>query len=548
MPGHLVVYLAAAPGAGKTRKLEDDARHLREHGKRVSIGIPPGDVATLTEHFDAVIIDGLETSWREAAELRNAGLLVFGALDVDHIERTVPNSFLREADEVVAIDASLRLLRARNPALSDDELQARRRSMLRIIDDLTLPAVARERVSIAAVIVPHDLTEPDAYLRRVEAITAGLDLALDVVDISAPHDVDELRASLVAVPHGPQAARIVNRPVVRDVFIVSREQTYLADPPLSPHPLGTTVGDRLQTNYGKLTIYLGAGPGTGKTIAMLDRGRQLVADGRTVLAVGVATQDRPRTIEALAQLEHLPEFDRDVILAREPQVLLIDSLCERFRDTVAMLRSGVDVVATLDVQNVGSLGDAVARLTGAAPEEAIPSGALALADELILVDATPEAMRERGFTVDSEVFQGLRELAVREVLLSGNREERTAPFDRLLLSVAARIDDLPLIKRCSRIAARLHAGFSVACASKPDANEEAAVARLRAETRAYGGIWIPVEGEDIPRALLAKARQIAETTLAVGGTLRTPRWPQPNSFAYRLLDAGARELFVLARR
>ncbi len=523
MPGHLVVYLAAAPGAGKTRKLEDDARHLREHGKRVSIGIPPGDVATLTEHFDAVIIDGLETSWREAAELRNAGLLVFGALDVDHIERTVPNSFLREADEVVAIDASLRLLRARNPALSDDELQARRRSMLRIIDDLTLPAVARERVSIAAVIVPHDLTEPDAYLRRVEAITAGLDLALDVVDISAPHDVDELRASLVAVPHGPQAARIVNRPVVRDVFIVSREQTYLADPPLSPHPLGTTVGDRLQTNYGKLTIYLGAGPGTGKTIAMLDRGRQLVADGRTVLAVGVATQDRPRTIEALAQLEHLPEFDRDVILAREPQVLLIDSLCERFRDTVAMLRSGVDVVATLDVQNVGSLGDAVARLTGA-------------------------AMRERGFTVDSEVFQGLRELAVREVLLSGNREERTAPFDRLLLSVAARIDDLPLIKRCSRIAARLHAGFSVACASKPDANEEAAVARLRAETRAYGGIWIPVEGEDIPRALLAKARQIAETTLAVGGTLRTPRWPQPNSFAYRLLDAGARELFVLARR
>lgn len=548
MPGHLVVYLAAAPGAGKTRKLDEDARHLREHGKRVSVGVPPGDLARASDAFDAAVLDGLEHHWREALALRAAGMLVFGAFDVGRLDGVVPLSFLREADEVVAIDASPKMLRVRNPDISEADLLERRRTMLRIIDDLTTPAVAKERVNIAAAIVPHDLTEPDAYLRRCEAIVAALDLDLDVVDVAAPAEIDDLRASFVAVPIGPLAAKIVNRPVTRDVFVVSREQTYLSDPPLSPHSLGTTVGDRMRTGYGKLTIYLGAGPGTGKTIAMLDRGRQMAAEGRDVVVAGVDARGRARTTEAVGGMERLPEFDRDAIVARKPATVLIDDLLGRHRDAIAIMRAGIDVVATLDVQNVAALGDAVHRLTGAQPEVTLPDGVLALAHEMLLVDATPEAMRERGFSVESETFQGLRELAVREVLLAGDRKDSAAPFDRLLLAVAARDEDLSLIRRCSKIAARLHTGFVVACASAPGKGDASATERLRAEARAHGGSWLRIEGEDVALALLAKAREVPETTMAVGGTLRSPRWPQPNSFARRLLDAGARELFVLARR
>ena len=79
-------------------------------------------------------------------------------------------------------------------------------------------------------------------------------------------------------------------------------------------------------------------------------------------------------------------------------------------------------------------------------------------------------------------------------------------------------------------------------------DDETLLERMEAETRASGGTWLHIDGKDPIAALLAKAREVPETTIAIGGTLRAPRWPQPNSFARRLLDAGARELFVLARR
>lgn len=593
---HLLVYLGAASGAGKTRRLTDDAHRLEEAGKRVAIAGPDADFAALTvEAPDVVVIDDLhlETQdgsewarrWQAAAALREAGIDVVGALNIANVDSAapvaaaalgkpiaeiVPLAFLKDADEVIALDASPALLRERGDKYAETALLTLRQLLLRTIDELTVPAVAAERTSAAAAIYPADLTEPEAFSRRSEAIAAALDLDLDCVEIQSPGDIDALSASLIAVPNGSLAHKLVNRPVSRDIFVVERQHHYLADPPLSSHPLGATVRDRMRSGYGRLTIYLGAAPGAGKTIAMLDRGRHLAGAGRNVIVGIVATHGRPDTAAAIGPLAILPpkriesegatvdEFDREGLIARHPDVVLVDDLAhrnapgsiatKRIQDVLAVLRAGIDVISTLDVSHLEALGDAVFRLTGTMPDETLPDGILTLADELILVDVTPEALRERGLSIDVENFRALRELAVREVLRAGNHQTPTAPFDRLLLSVAPRPEDLPLIKRCSKIAARVHASFAVAHVAKPGRADDALVARMQAETQAGGGTWLRIESADIVGALLATARTETETTIAVGGTLRSPHWPQPNSFARRLLDAGARELFVLARR
>ncbi|HEY8321629.1 MAG TPA: hypothetical protein VIG46_07585 [Candidatus Baltobacteraceae bacterium] len=642
----LLVYLAAAPGAGKTRRLLEDAHRLRDAGKRVLIGSletkgrPHLDelaagfarAASFDEMLEAkpdvVVLDELAFDnpegathakrWQDALALREAGIGVLCALNIAHLDTVapvaeaaighpireiVPLAFLKKADEVIALDASPQLLRQRllsgkvvgahdvdralEGPFKESTLLVLRQLLLRTIDELTIPAVSAERTSAAAAIIPHDLTEPDAFLRRSEAISGALDLDLDCVDVTAAAEIDSLHASLICLPKGDLAARLVNRPVTRDIFIIAREQTYLADPALAPHPLGATVRDRMRTGYGKLTIYLGAAAGAGKTFAMLDRAKQLRADGVDVVAGLIETHGRAETQAMIGDLEVLPrktiasggityrELDRDALIARRPAVALVDELAhtnapgsvsgKRFQDVLAILRAGINVIATLNVQHLEALGDAVFRLTGTTVRETLPDGILSLADELILIDVTPELLRERlragriyrPEKIDSalanfftaENLRALRELAVRELLRAESRQTPTAPFDRLLLSVAPRAEDLPLIRRCSKIAARLHASFAVAHIAKPGAKPDAPiVAEMEAQTRASGGTWLRVTGDDVVTTLLATARAVPETTIAVGGTLRSPRWPQPNAFARRLLDAGGRELFVLARR
>jgi two-component system sensor histidine kinase KdpD len=642
----LLVYLAAAPGAGKTRRLLEDARRMRDAGKRVLIGSletkerPNLDelaagfprAAEFAEMLEAkpdvVLLDELAFDnpdgsthakrWQDALALREAGISVICALNVAHLDTVapvaeaaighpireiVPLAFLKKADEVIALDASPQLLRQRllsgkvvgphdieralEGAFKESTLLILRQLLLRTIDELTIPAVSAERTSAAAAILPADLTEPEAFLRRTEAIAAALDLDLDCIELTAASEVDSLHASLVALPKGDLAGKLVNRPVTRDIFIIAREQTYLADPALALHPLGATVRDRMRTGYGKLTIYLGAAAGAGKTFAMLDRAKQLRSDGVDVVAGYIETHGRAETDAMIGDLEVLPrkrissggieyqELDRDALIARHPAVALIDELAhtnapgsvssKRFHDVLAVLRSGINVIATLNVQHLEALGDAVFRLTGTTVRETLPDGILSLADEVILIDVTPELLRERlragkiyrpekvdaalanFFTAEN--LRALRELAVRELLRAESRQTPTAPFDRLLLSVAAREEDLPLIRRCSKIAARLHASFAVAHVGKPGGKPDGPiVAEMEAQTRASGGTWLRATGDDIVKTLLATARVVPETTIAVGGTLRTPHWPQPNAFARRLLDAGGRELFVLARR
>ncbi len=676
----LVVYVAYAAGAGKTRRLLQDARRMQEAGRRVFIGwietksrpdlerlardlprIPPRTVrfgeATF-EEFDyeaalrlkpeLIILDELAHEnlgdsvhpkrWQDALALRDAGIGVIGAFNIAHLETVastaeglighpvreiVPFSFLQAADEVIALDISPRLLQSRvrsgkivneedvaralNGAFKERTLYLLRELLLHTVDSLTLPAVKAGRTSNAAAFV-YPETDLLPFLRRSAAIAHALDLAFEVVgapgiDVKALERAvretggellresvapgtpaaDALAPALVALPIGKTAVRLASTPLAYDLFIAGAGQTYLAEN-IAGSPYSGTVGDRMRVGYGHLTVYIGPAAGAGKTYAMLDRAHQLVAEGGDVVAAFIETHGRAETAALLDGLEILPpkivmadgitykELDRDALIARHPQVALIDELAhtnapgsiapKRYQDVLAVLREGIDVITTLNVQHLEGLVDTVHRLTGTIVRETLPDGILALADEIVLIDITPDALRQRlregkvyppdrvetalGSFFRRENLFALRELALREALRSRYRERISSPFERLVVGVGTRPVDVRMIRRASRIAARLAVEFAVAhvveVGERPDT---AIVEQLRTEARMTNADWIDERASDVPKRLLDVARMRPETTLAVAGTRRKPRWPQPPSFARRLLDAGARELLVL---
>jgi two-component system, OmpR family, sensor histidine kinase KdpD len=676
----LVVYIAGAPGAGKTRRLLEDARRLAADGKRVVIGwietkgrpdlertaaglprIPPRQVrigdrvfedfdyaAAIRAKPDIIVLDELAHDnlgeapqakrWQDALALKAQGIGVIGAFNIQHLETVaptvealigypvreiVPISFLQAADEVVALDVSPRLLQSRvragkivnhedidralNGAFKEQTLYMLRELLLRTVDSLTLPVVRAGRTSMAAAFV-YPNQDPVPYLKRTAAIAHALDLGLEVVpthgvDSSAlerlvrelggeilhePVDTaslpgDSLRASLVALPNGRIAAKLANTPLPYDLFIVGAGQTYLGENP-ARSPYSQTAGDRLRVGYGKLTVYLGAAAGAGKTFAMLDRAHQLKAEGVDVVVGLVETHGRKETAELLDGLEIVPprmvttngityrEFDRDALIARRPQVALIDELAhtnapssiapKRFQDVLAVLRARIDVITTLNIQHLEGLGDTVLRLTGTIVRETLPDGILTLADEVVLIDVTPETLRQRlregkiyppdriepalaNFFRTENLF-ALRELALREALRARHRERIVSPFERILLTVGSREQDLPSIARANRIAARLAIEFAIAHVVQPNARTDSGIVeKLRAEARKTNAEWIDEVAEDVPKRLIEIARSRPETTIALSAARRPPRWLQRASFPRRLLDAGARELLVL---
>jgi two-component system, OmpR family, sensor histidine kinase KdpD len=678
----LVVYLSAAAGAGKTRRLLLEIARLRGSGRDAVIGwaelkgradlerlaeglprIPPRVVERSGRRFlefdfeaalkrkprvialDEVAHENLPGSryamrWEDALALREAGISVLCAFNIAHLESVapvaerlmghtlralVPDRFLESADEVIALDVSPQLVRSRlrsgkvvgerdvdialQGPFSEYTLYALRELLLHAVDQVTTPNVSAERVSVAAVFLPPDIAA-DSYIERAAAVASALDLLVEIrpaagVDpalidevaqrvgaevLSDPIDperveVSKLRASLIVLPHTAVARRLANKHQDRDMLILDPNQTFLREHAASN--LLSEDGSSRPGSYGKLTVYLGAVAGCGKTYAMLDRGHQLEADGIDVVAAFVETHGRAETAALIEGLEVLPrkiievdgvrheEPDRDAVIARHPQVALIDELAhtnapgmparKRYEDVLAILRDGIDVITTLNIQHLEALNDTVYRLTQTRVRETLPDSILALADEVILIDVSPQTLRTRlregkiyprdrveralanFFTTEN--LEALRELALREAMRARRRDRAPAPFDRLLLCAGPRTEDAALIHRCSQVAARLGVRFAVALITEPrDAVSDELVETLHEEAIKSNATWHRETTGDPPHRIIELARSEPETVVALATTLRRPRWPQRRSFARRVLDAGARELLVLTRR
>ncbi|WCD95398.1 sensor histidine kinase KdpD [Streptomyces sp. HUAS 31] len=324
---------------------------------------------------------------------------------------------------------------------------------------------------------------------------------------------------------------------------------------------------------GRLRIYLGAAPGVGKTYAMLSEAHRRVERGTDCVVAFVEHHDRPRTEVMLHGLEQIrrkeleyrdtsfTEMDIDAVLARRPKVVLVDELAhtnipgsrnaKRWQDVEELLAAGIDVISTVNIQHLESLGDVVESITGVRQQERVPDEVVRRADQIELVDMSPQALRRRMAhgniykpdKVDaalSKYFRpgnltALRELALLWVAdrvdgyLNAYRSEHEVSTiwgsrERIVVGLTGGPEGRTLIRRAARLAEKGAGGEVLAVyiartdgltSSSP---KELAVQRGLVED--LGGTFHHVVGDDIPAALLAFARGVNATQIVLGVSRR----------------------------
>jgi len=325
---------------------------------------------------------------------------------------------------------------------------------------------------------------------------------------------------------------------------------------------------------GHLRVLLGAAPGVGKTYAMLEEGRRLLNSGTDVVVAVVETHGRAATSALLDGLEVLPrvsvshkgvqldEMSLAGVLARKPQLALVDELAhtnapgslneKRWHDVEALLKAGIDVISTVNIQHIDSLGDVVAQITGVAQRETVPDAVLRRADQVELVDLAPQALRNRlaegvvypAARVDAALsnffrlgnLTALRELALLwladevDVALQAYRNEQgiAAPWEareRIVVALTGGAEGETLLRRGARIAARSSGGELLAVRvtnadglADPD---PAAVATQRSLVETLGGTFHQVVADQVPVALVEFARSVNATQLVIGASRRS---------------------------
>jgi two-component system sensor histidine kinase KdpD len=326
---------------------------------------------------------------------------------------------------------------------------------------------------------------------------------------------------------------------------------------------------------GTLRVYLGAAPGVGKTYAMLGEGRRAEERGVDVVVGFAETHGRARTAEQIADLEVVArrsleyrdatfeEMDVDAVLARRPERALVDELAhtnvpgsrndKRWQDINELLEAGIDVISTVNIQHLESLNDVVERITGVRQRETVPDEFVRAADQVELVDQTPEALRRRlahgnVYTperIDAALanyfragnLAALRELALLwvadkvDVGLEEYRERHgiTEPWEtreRVVVALTGAPGTEALIRRAARIAGRAH-GELVGVHVTSDEGLAGPPSLLLDEHRKLladlGGEYHEVAGSDIAVALVDFARAENATQLVMGASQRS-RW------------------------
>jgi two-component system sensor histidine kinase KdpD len=324
---------------------------------------------------------------------------------------------------------------------------------------------------------------------------------------------------------------------------------------------------------GKLRVYLGAAPGVGKTFAMLNEARRRCARGTDVVVGYVETHNRPKTEEQLAGLEVMPrqkieyrgatfeEMDTDAIIRRHPTQVLVDELAhtnvpgskheKRWQDVDDLLEAGIDVISTVNIQHLESVNDVVERITGVTQRETLPDDVVRRADQVELVDMSPEALRRRMAhgniylpeKVDAALanyfrpgnLAALRELALlwvadkvddalQQYMEDHGITESWETRERIVVALTGAPGGEHLVRRAARMATRsrgdllgVHARASEGLAGPPPGLLDA----HRKLLEDLGGTYHEVVGADPADTLVAFARAEHATQLVLGSSRRS---------------------------
>ncbi|MFI9030079.1 ATP-binding protein [Streptomyces sp. NPDC053560] len=326
---------------------------------------------------------------------------------------------------------------------------------------------------------------------------------------------------------------------------------------------------------GQLKVYLGAAPGVGKTYRMLDEARRRAGRGADVVVGFVECYGRPRTEAMLDGLEVLPrkrctygggtftELDLDALLARRPQVALVDEFAhtnvpgsgrnaKRWQDVEQLLAAGIDVITTVNIQHLESLNDVVETITEVPQSETVPDEVVRRAQQIEFVDIPPEGLRRRMAhgniyapeKVDAALahhfrpgnLTALRQLAllwvagrVDEALQAHRSEHGTGRVwetrERVVVGLTGGPEGATLIRRAARITDRSARGDLLAVhVARSDGlaagASHASLARQRRLVEDLGGSYHSVVGDDVPTALVEFARAENATQLVLGTSRR----------------------------
>lgn len=326
---------------------------------------------------------------------------------------------------------------------------------------------------------------------------------------------------------------------------------------------------------GELRIYLGAAPGVGKTYAMLGEAHRRLERGTDLVAAVVETHGRKKTADLLDGIETIPpryveyrggrfpELDVAAVLARHPQVVLVDELAhtntpgsknpKRWQDVEELLDAGITVISTVNVQHLESLNDVVTQITGIEQQEKVPDEVVRAADQIELVDITPEALRrrlshgnvyapERIDAALSNYFRRGNLTALRELALLWLADQVDAALakyradnkitdtwearERVVVAVTGGAESETLVRRASRIASKSSAELMVVHVVRGDGLSGVSapqMGKVRELATSLGATVHTVVGDEVPTALLDFARERNATQLVLG-TSRRSRW------------------------
>ncbi len=318
---------------------------------------------------------------------------------------------------------------------------------------------------------------------------------------------------------------------------------------------------------GRYRILLGMAAGVGKTYRMLQEGRQAQSEGRDVVIGYLEPHDRPETSALAEGLEPLPrltaahgnleleEMDAAAVIRRAPELALIDELAhtnapgmrneKRYQDIDEVLDAGIDVISTVNVQHLESLNDAIAELTDVRVRETFPDRILEEADEVVLVDISPQALQERlragkVYAPDraeialqnffrTDRLSALRELALREVAEDVEARRQTLVLDplsqqavaeRVLALVTPEPRSQRLLRRAWRSAERLGAQLDALWVRGPSSRlseeEQVSLAALRRLAIVLGAHFLEEEGDDLVACVRRVVYERGTTYVFVG--------------------------------